>query len=467
MNSLLFIFKNQKDILGMNDRIFTYQVLNKGKRKIADNKILTKKLLEANEIPTPKLFAVIKDKEQLDELDFEALPKSFVLKPTTGYKGAGINIYYNRSKDGRWILADRKKHSINDIKEHIRNILDGQYSLDSRHAENSAFLEERVKMANSFKTYSYRGIPDIRVIVYKGVPVMAMLRLPTQESEGKANLNRGAIGVGVDMALGVTTSAVKNGRVIEFLPGTKIRLSGIKIPYWTKILRLAHRCQKTSELGFLGVDIIIDRDKGPMVVELNSRPGLGIQVANQAGLKERLLRLRKLKSVSEDRAVRLAKDLFGGEIESEIESISGREVIGLEEEIILTNKDGVEIKVPCKIDTGADSSSIDKELAKEIGYADVVEYAESIAGADVAEKEAEERRAFKKLLYGHEDVVKVTRIKTASGFDYRVKVEIPAKLKEKGFLMRASIADRSKLNFPVLIGKRDLKNFLIDTTKKG
>lgn len=465
MNSILFLFKNQKDILGMNDRIFTYQTLNKGKRKLADNKILTKKILEENEIATPKLFAVIKNKEQLEELDFDSLPKSFVLKPTTGYKGAGINIYYNRSKDGRWILADRKKHSADDIKEHIRNILDGQYSLESKHAENSAFLEERVKMANSFKTYSFRGIPDIRVIVYKCVPVMAMLRLPTEESEGKANLNRGALGVGIDMANGITTTAVKNGRAIEFLPGTKIRLSGIKIPYWTKILRLAYRCQKASGLGFLGVDIIIDRDKGPMVVELNSRPGLGIQVANQAGLKERLLRLRKLKGISEERAVRIAKDLFGGEIESEIESITGREVIGLEEEIVLTNKDGQEIKVPCKIDTGADSSSIDKELAKEIGYEDVVNYAESIAGAEVAEKEAEERRAFKKLLYGHQDVVKVTRIKTASGFDYRVKIEIPAKLKEKGFTMRASIADRSQLKFPVLIGKRDLRNFLIDTTK--
>jgi len=41
---------------------------------------------------------------------------------------------------------------------------------------------------------------------------MAMLRLPTKESGGKANLQQGAIGLGIDMASGVTTSAVQ-GRI--------------------------------------------------------------------------------------------------------------------------------------------------------------------------------------------------------------------------------------------------------------
>jgi hypothetical protein len=320
-------------------------------------------------------------------------------------------------------------------------------------------------MVNQFKPYSFRGIPDIRVIVYNRVPVMAMLRLPTHESGRKANLNRGAIGVGIDMALGVTTTAVKNARTIETLPGTNIRLSGIRIPYWNKILRLSSKCQKVTGLGFLGVDIIIDREKGPMVVELNSRPGLAIQVANQAGLKDRLIRVNRLKNISEERAVRISKDLFGGEIEEEIENITGREVIGLEEKITLTAKDGTLIKVPCKIDTGADSSSIDKALASQIGYDDVVNYVDSILTADVANKEKAEREAFDKLLHEHQDVVKITRIKAASGYDYRVKVEIPARLKEKEFLMRASLADRSKLKFPILIGKKDLKSFLINPTK--
>ncbi|HBZ98517.1 MAG TPA: alpha-L-glutamate ligase-like protein, partial [Pseudomonas sp.] len=40
-------------------------------------------------------------------------------------------------------------------------------------------------------------VPDIRIIVLMGYPIMAMLRLPTRQSGGKANLHQGAIGVGV------------------------------------------------------------------------------------------------------------------------------------------------------------------------------------------------------------------------------------------------------------------------------
>jgi alpha-L-glutamate ligase-like protein len=340
----------------MNERVFSYQSLNAGKYPIADNKLKTKRVLKDSGIPMPAVVAVIRNRQELEDFDFESLPKSFVLKPARGFKGAGINIYYNRSKDGRWILADRSKHSVSDIKQHIQDILDGQYSLSLDPKPSVALIEERVRMSKEFKYYSYRGIPDIRVIVYNKVPVMAMLRLPTKESEGKANISREAIGVGIDMARGVTTTAIKNGRVIETLPGTQVHLSGIRIPYWNKILRLSSECQTATGLGYIGVDIIIDKEKGPLVVELNARPGLAIQVANQTGLKERLERVRRLKIKTTERAVRLAKDLFGGEIEEEIETLSGREVIGLEEEIILSGKDGKERKVHCKIDTGAESS---------------------------------------------------------------------------------------------------------------
>lgn len=464
MTSLLTYFEIRKDILGLNDRNRTYCQWDRKLLRLADNKLLTKMILSDNDIPSPQVYGVIRSRKDLDSFDYESLPNSFVLKPSKGLKGAGINIYYNRAKDGQFILANRQKHSIEDIKSHIVNILDGQFSMGVNPRPSAAIFEERIKMHSMFRLYSYRGIPDIRVIVYKGIPVMAMLRLPTKDSGGKANISLGAIGVGVDMARGVTTSAIKNGRNIEYAGEPRMRLSGIKIPYWNKILRIAHKCQIASGIRFLGVDIIIDKEKGPMVVELNARPGLGIQAANEAGLKERLLRVKKLKNISEDRAVRLAKDLFGGEIEEEIETISGREIIGLEEEVMFTDKEGNKLKVNCKIDTGADSSSIDRELARLLGYEDVVDYVDKIITADIADKEKAERKAYEHLLYGHQDVVKVTRIKAASGYDYRVKIEIPAQLKEKQFIMRATIADRIGLKYPVLIGKRDLQSFLIDTT---
>jgi glutathione synthase/RimK-type ligase-like ATP-grasp enzyme len=46
------------------------------------------------------------------------------------------------------------------------------------------------------------------------------------------------------------------------------------------------------ELGYLGVDIVLTPDKGPILLELNARPGLGIQIANLAGLVPRLEKIR-------------------------------------------------------------------------------------------------------------------------------------------------------------------------------
>lgn len=466
MTNVLDILRARHEVLGMNDRNYTYQKLNSGKRRLADNKILTKKILRENDIPVPDTYGIVRNNQEKSDFNYENLPSSYVLKPAKGLKGAGIYIYYNRGRDGRWILANRNRNSVDDIKTHVANILEGQYSLGITPRPSAAIFEERIRMHNAFKPYSYRGIPDIRVIVYKGIPVMAMLRLPTEDSMGKANVALGAIGVGIDMARGVTTSAVKNSISIDKVPGTNLSLSGIKIPFWTKILRISHRCYKATGLGFLGVDIIIDREKGPLVVELNARPGLSIQVANQAGLKERLLRVRKLKKVSEDRAVRIAKDLFGGEIEEGIEEITGREVIGLEEELLVIAKTGEEIRVPAKIDTGADSSSIDRELAVILGFKDLIDHYDEVVGMEkVAHMDEDQRRIYRKVLYSHPDVFKVSRIKTASGYDYRVKIEFSAQIKDRKFLMHATIANRIDLKYPVIIGKRDLKEFLIDPVR--
>jgi len=459
-------FKAGGDILGMNDRSFNYLRLNTGKTRLADDKLETKNFLKEKEIPFPETLATISNKEELEKFNFENLPSSFVLKPSDGYKGAGINIYYNRLKDGNWVLADRTRHSIEDLKKNIHDILEGQYSLSSDSRMRVAIFEERIRMINLFKPYSYRGIPDIRVVVYNKVPVMAMLRLPTKESHGKANLSLGAIGVGIDMARGVTTTAIKKGLAIESLPDTSIKLSGIRIPYWETILKLAYRCQDATDLGFLGVDIIIDKEKGPMVVELNARPGLGIQVANQAGLKVRLKRLDRLKNVTEARAVRLAKDLFGGEIEEEIENISGREVVGLNEDIYITAKDGTLYKGLCKIDTGAHASSVDRETIRSLGYGDVLDYYAKIVPEGIENMDRETRKNVANKLKKHPEIEKVISIKSASGSDYRMLISLPAKIKDREFIMKATVASRAHLSHRVLIGVRDLRYFLVDSTKK-
>ena len=451
----------------------------KSAKKIADDKLLCKKILKKNGISVPKLIAKIKTYEELENFDWSTLPDSFALKPNRGLGGEGIIVVYGKKKPARnallgnadentpacWIKADGSLISIEDLKAHIRNILDGSFSLSN--TPDTAFFEERIRLLKLFKPYSYKGIPDIRIIVFNKVPVMAMLRLPTEASKGKANLQQGAIGVGIDLATGTTTTAVlgKN-KLIEYVPGTRMLLSGIKIPYWNDILNLAVKTQEISGLGYLGVDVAIDKEDGPIILELNARPGLSIQIANLAGLKERLERVSELKIKTAKKGIRVGMDLFGGEIEEELEEISGKKVIGTVEKVKLIGKDEREIESEARIDTGAYSSSIDAELAKELGFQKTLEEFSKIdlAAYEIShEKENEIKKVFmekyKKIIPEIEDVAVVI---SSSGSSIRPTIKINFILDKITIASKVNVIDRGNLKYPILIGRSDLKKFLIE-----
>ncbi len=62
----------------------------------------------------------------------------------------------------------------------------------------------------------------------------------------------------------------------------------VSISVWTEVLNIAARSADAIGLGYLGVDIVIDRHRGPLLLELNARPGLAIQIANRSGLAPRI-----------------------------------------------------------------------------------------------------------------------------------------------------------------------------------
>jgi len=465
-------FKKRKKLLGMNSRNLEYVRPNnlKRAREIADNKILSKRILKKGEIPVPKLIAKIENIQQLDNFDWDTLPESFVLKPNRGFGGEGIIVVYGKKKDREnvWIKADGSVITVDDLRSHIQNIVDGAFSLAN--VSDTAFFEERLKLLKLFKPYAFKGIPDIRVVVYNKVPVMAMLRLPTKESGGKANLMQGAIGVGIDLASGTTTTAVLGkGKIIEYVPGTRLLLSGIKIPYWNDILKLAVKAQEITKLGYLGADVAIDKERGPVFLELNARPGLSIQIANLDGLKRRLERVREIKIKTIEKGVRMGMDLFGGEVEEELEDISGRKVIGTMEKIKLISKDGKEIEVEAKIDTGAFSTSIDTELAKQLGFEDLINNFNSIDLSLYDIKPENESSIKKDILekykYKFSNLEDVAIVFSSHGSSIRPVAKINFIMDNIEVISKINITERENLKCPIIIGKRDLKKFLIDVNK--
>lgn len=301
-------------IMGMNQRNADFILLYNPRSRypLVDDKRRTKELAQAAGIPVPKLYGVIEIEHQVEELESLLAPyREFVIKPAHGSGGEGIWVVTGCA-NGRFRLAGGEQVGLDELGYHISSILSGMYSLGG--LPDCALIEYRVRFDPVFDAVSYEGGPDIRTVVFRGVPVMAMLRLPTRESGGKANLHQGAIGVGIDLCDGSTFSAVWREYPVELHPDTGGTISSLKIPHWDEILALTARCQDLVGLGYLGVDIVIDRDLGPLMLEMNARPGLSIQMANKAGLLPRLERLRALSAVPEsaEGRVALAKELAAG-----------------------------------------------------------------------------------------------------------------------------------------------------------
>ncbi|MCB0358574.1 MAG: alpha-L-glutamate ligase-like protein [Bdellovibrionales bacterium] len=306
----------RKGILSMNRRNLTYiQRFNSRENyPKADDKLLTKQLATAAGIAVPSLYRVVETVGELKALDTYLRDlDDFVIKPAHGSGGDGVVVVLER-RDGAFHRANGQTVSIRELKHHTANILHGLFSLGGQ--PDRALIEYRVQFDPLFEKITYRGVPDVRIIVFLGVPVMAMLRLPTKASNGRANLHQGAVGVGIDIATGVTRFGVCRDQPVDVHPDTGSPIAGVQVPQWDRLLEIAASCYELSGLGYLGADIVFDSTLGPLMLELNARPGLAIQIANRLGLDQRLgqvLRAKPEPGQEPAKRALLAKRLFDAE----------------------------------------------------------------------------------------------------------------------------------------------------------
>lgn len=445
--------RKYRQFLTKNERNKVYLRKNTMAGKIiADSKYKTKKLLIKNGVAVPQLIKRFKSVEEVEKFRWEDLEGNFVIKPESGYGGEGIIIIRKRGKwAGEWQKMNGDIVTSMDLALHCQEILAGRYSLHAM--PDKVLIEERIKIHPLFLALTKTGTPDIRVIVYNQIPVMAMFRIPTEKSGGKANLHQGAIGLGIDLATGITTFGVQGGenvvRIYDHGKKKYRKVNGIKIPFWKEILETAINCQKAvPSLGFIGVDIVLDKEKGPEVLEVNARPGLSIQICNKAGLRARMEKVDEVEVRSVEHAITLAKYLFGESFFDKIEAKEKNKMIDAEEtirikipkgfspdfnksQIIKQGKHRV-VEVKAKIDTGALRSSIDERLANKLGL--------------LAED--------KVLYYRH--------YRSALGKAHeRPVVGLTFWIKGKKIVTAVNVANREGLRVRFLIGRKDLNGFLI------
>lgn len=445
--------KKYKQFLTKNERNRIYLRKNSVEgREMADSKYKTKKILRKAGIAVPNLIARFRTPEEVERFEWKKLEGNFVVKPVSGYGGEGIVIIRKKMSNDEYLMMNGQKMGEEDLKMHCQEILVGRYSLHG--VPDSVLIEERVKIHPMFWSFTHVGTPDIRVIVYNKVPVMAMLRVPTEKSGGKANLQQGAIGLGIDLATGITTYGIEGKgtemvKIYDYGKKKKRKVNGIKIPFWKEILMTAIRCQKTIKgLGFLGVDVVLDKERGPMVLEVNARPGLSIQICNKAGLKARMEKVEEINVRSEEHGLMLSKYLFGESFFEKVEEKEKIKTVGPIEVIKVklgsayakasTGKKGKHyfVDVRAKIDTGAFRSSIDRKLAEELGL--------------LREEKVLYYRHYRSSLGKHND---------------RPVIGLTFWLKGKKISSAVNVADRSKLRTKFLFGRKDLEGFLISAKK--
>jgi alpha-L-glutamate ligase-like protein len=275
-------------ILGMNHRnaacILDYNP--RALYPLVDDKLRMRDLCLRIGVPTPDVYAEISYHSMLKHLsDYLGGRDDFVIKPNRGAAGRGILVVVGRAGK-KYLRHNGELLRPEQVRQHLSDILSGMYSLGGR--PDRAMVQQRVRLHPVFAPVAYKGIPDIRVILYRNEPAMAMLRLPTQASNGRANLHQGGIGAGVDLKTGITNHAVQRNRLIECHPDTGASVMGLHVPFWRSVLEMSRRVAAATGLGYLGVDIVLDVAEGPMLLEANARPGLAIQIANARGLLPRL-----------------------------------------------------------------------------------------------------------------------------------------------------------------------------------
>lgn len=424
-------FVKPSHILGMNARAQLYTSLNTIKSKrFGFSKLKAKRFLKKHSIGVPELYAVISSREDLRNFDWKKIKGSFAIKPINGSAGKGILVIREKSKKKKniWVDIEGNEYTDSDLNLHVSDILEGQYTTWG--SQFAALIEERVPVHPDLEPVVEVGTPDVRIILFNKIPVMAMVRLPTWDSDGRANLDQGAIGVGIDLSTGKSIFGVSGKKkIIHTIPKSGQSVTGIQVPYWKECLRTAVRVANATGFVYMGVDLFVHPERGPLVAEVNGFPGLSIQLANRTGLRRRLQRIEGVEAKNVSHAIKIGQSLFAEAYPAHGEDDLDLLILEPKEPVTLYGARKKEKQVTALINTGRYRSAISAELATELGLVNPDE-------------------TLWKLMTEEEGKVPV--------------IEVKYKIRERTLITTMAVSKRlSKKRNLIEIGRKDLKGFLV------
>jgi alpha-L-glutamate ligase-like protein len=292
MRSLRQLFSASPNVVGINRRNVELVYAHNARRdyRFADDKLLSKQLLRAAGVATPETLVLCDGLHAVaPALTALSARTQFVVKPASSSGGQGILVIGERlADDSGFVRASGAPLSDDALRAHLASIVFGAFSADTG---DVAYAEQRVVAHPLLDALWPHGLCDVRVLTLNAKPLMAMLRVPTLRSDGRANLHQGALGLALALDSGEVFRALCRGRAIEAHPDSGRAFLGLRIPGWSAVLDAATRAARAIPLGYLGIDIVLDRAGEPLVLEVNARPGLEIQNVNGRGLGAALAQL--------------------------------------------------------------------------------------------------------------------------------------------------------------------------------
>lgn len=300
--------------------------------RLANNKEQTKKFLSQRSIPVPKTFIHIKTRQEWFHFDAWELPvKSFVVKPNKGSKWQGIfvvndyrkreniqtkkttlgkiNLYEKQIEDfGYEFSIGGKRINEIDFKKKAGGIFQGLFS--SLGKPDTMLVEDKLIPWAEFELFCQYGLADLRIIMFNLVPVIAMLRVPTKESGGKANLAQGGIGLGVDVVTGKINTLYWQGKsYTSAFPEEWSQFKNKKIPYRQEILEYSANAQYFVNSWYLGMDWVVT-SKWPKLLEINARAWLEIQNITGKSLLNIMKKIEDLHVTTPSKGLEISRSLF-------------------------------------------------------------------------------------------------------------------------------------------------------------
>jgi len=394
-------------ILGMNARNLQYiKKFNPKKAiRLANDKYKSKKFLSERWIPVPKTFDLITSRSDLYAYDFSSLPvDEIIAKPCNGSRGRWIyrikpietpedahlmwehslfdSLFTKQSPYvDQWYKVGSEVIPDHTLRRYLVDVLDGKNSM--WWGWDNLLLEELIIPWSWFEKFCAHGLADIRVIVFNLIPVAAMLRVPTLESDGKANLDRWGIWLGINVSTGKIQSMFQYGKIHKHdFPGAYKDMEGTKISYRNDILSYSSKIQYFANLGYLALDRVIT-DEWPKLLEINARAGLKFQLAAVLPLRNRLNKIKDMKVNDPEKGVEIAKTLF---TEDKWHVISSSNIIYLSQHGKIKKKDETgankSMDVVVDVDIKRQRTTIGEQVKKFL-WSEIVSYKLELQGSHI------------------------------------------------------------------------------------